>query len=665
MGISLSGIFSGMNTTTIVSQLMALNRQPVNKLYSQKSLYTSRQSAVSELERRMTSLRDLAGQLKDSSQLRAFSTSSSDSAILGVSASGSSSEGFHQVVVESLATAQRRVQVAGMAALDSSIGASKSTATNAQSLADADETWFTAGAEGATYTFQIGSEAAISNVTFDANTAYSLNQVAAVINARSQALASYDAAQVVQDNGQYTLKLTARQLGPVGNISATLTAGDSVASLETDGWTTLDGQAGTFAYTYKGVTRTIQSASGTTLENLRDQINNDSGNPGIKASTLFSGGTYHLVLSAKETGSGNEITIEDSQTTLVGFSSADLVQTQAAQNAKIRLDGYPSETWIERSSNTISDVLPGATFQLKSTGTVTVSISRDTQALSNHLSNLVAIYNGLVDKLSEYTGYNAEKKTGGLLQGDSIRNLMDQVRQALIVKPRGFTTGEDAFTLSGQIGLSFDRYGKLSLDSAKLQESVDSNYQGVLSLVGAMGSGTSNSQYLRFSSAAMTTSPGSYELEVDYSETGQIETARIRKEGELVWRFLSIDGGKIMATEGDEAGLIMMAASDGTVGAHTQSAIVQVKRGIAGTIFSSADTLLNSTSGVFATKAARMDAGKTAIQKNIDMQESRLEKTEKRLKDQFARLEATLAKMDAQNGAFQSLFQTLASNSNS
>ena len=46
------------------------------------------------------------------------------------------------------------------------------------------------------------------------------------------------------------------------------------------------GQDETFTYTYKGVTRNINVANGTNLEQLVSRINNDAKNPGVRA-TLY------------------------------------------------------------------------------------------------------------------------------------------------------------------------------------------------------------------------------------------------------------------------------------------------------------------------------------------------------------------------------------------
>jgi len=668
MGIALSGIFSGIDSETIISQLIAADSRPLQLLQTRKTKEQGKQTAVADLESRLTNLRSLVDNLRDSNKLRAVAATTSDSDILTVSASTGAGEGSHSIVINQLATAQRRIQSTGLSSLDLKVGSSRSSAVNANTVADADATWFTTSANGATYTLDFGSEADLTGVTFAASTSYSMNQVAALINARSQAVAGYDAASVVLDNGQYKLTLTAKGYGPVGSMTQTLTAGDAVAELNDEpDWTKTNGATGALTYTYKGVTRTLNTTTGTTLAGLRDLINNDGSNPGVTASTLLYDGAYHLVLGAKDTGTDNVITINDAQTTLAGFASADIPVTQEAQNAKVRVDGYPSGSWIERDSNVIDDVIPGVTLNLRSTGTAGVTLARNTSDLAQNLNNLVAVYNGLVDKIKGYTGYDDKTKKGGVFQGDAtVRSLMGQVRTALVTMPAGFASGEDPYTLAGQIGLEFDKTGKLSLDQTKLDDALSSNYLGVLSLVGALGTGTSTSSYVQFGSASTATTAGTYDVEVNFKADGSISTARIRGQGEVAWRFLNIDGSTLTGQTGNaEGGLALSAVSDGTPGEHTQTATVRVRRGLAGVIYDYADSALDPTSGRIANKKTQLQSSLDAVQRNIDAQQKRLDNEQTRLRAQYARLEATLSQLESWRSAYQALFNQLTTSSTS
>ena len=671
-GLGMSGVFSGIDTDTLVARIMAINTRPVAMMEIRKGTWEEKISAVGSIESRLLQLKSLADQLRDSDTLVSVNASSSNSTVMTATASGGAIEGKYSVEINQLAAGHRMVHTDGLATENTTLGSSKSTALNANSMADAGATWFTTSANGATYTFDFGDEADMTEVVFAADTTYSLNQVAALINARSQAVSGYDAAVVEEDAGQYYLRMTANDPGPVGELTHTLTAGDAIAELnDAADWTKTDGASGTFVYTYNGVTRTINTGDGTTLSDLVGLINNDAENPGVSASLLqYDGGNgvYHLVLSGKTTGEDYDITIE-ADTTLMGFNDVggNWTVTQQAQNAQVRVDGFPAGNWIERSTNTISDIIPDVTLTLVNT-TATgesemLTLTRSTSDLKSDLENLVAIYNGLVDTVDEYAGYDEETETSGILQGNaSVTSILTQMRMILSGTAAGFVAGTDAYTMFSEIGIEFDAEGKLELDTDTLDDAIEANFDGVLSLIGALSSGTTDDDYIKFTSAEESTEAGTYEISVSFNAAGEITQALIRTKGDTVWRNATWDGSTITCEddENPEKGLMFMAAWDGV--SSTQTAELRVLRGFAGMIYDHMDTVLADDTGtVFLMKEGFQNQIDT-LENSIEAQTKRLEQQEKHLRAKFARLEATLAKLDAQRGAVESLLQSLSTN---
>ena len=98
------------------------------------------------------------------------------------------------------------------------------------------------------------------------------------------------------------------------------------------------GGAQNFVYTYGTggdmQTITLSVPDGTTLASLKDLINRDSNNPGVKATLINDGSgsatAYHLVMSSTNTGTGSVLAMDD-----------------AAKNANIRLrKTFPVEVII-------------------------------------------------------------------------------------------------------------------------------------------------------------------------------------------------------------------------------------------------------------------------------------------------------------------------------
>ena len=78
---------------------------------------------------------------------------------------------------------------------------------------------------------------------------------------------------------------------------------------------------------------------------------------------------------------------------LAGFETGTFTQTQAAQDSKVRVDGYPAGDWISRSSNTLDDIISGVTLNLHAPGTVQVNLTRQTDSFKDKLNTLVTAYN--------------------------------------------------------------------------------------------------------------------------------------------------------------------------------------------------------------------------------------------------------------------------------
>ena len=228
-------------------------------------------------------------------------------------------------------------------------------------------------------------------------------------------------------------------------------------------------------------------------------------------------------------------------------------------------------------------------------------------------------------------------------------------------KAEGFVAGTDAYTMFAEIGIEFDAEGKLELDTDTLSNAIEENFDGVLSLIGALASGTTDDDYIKFTSAEESTQAGTYEVSVSFGAAGDIAQALIRTKGDTMWRNTTWSGNTITGGEGNpEEGLIFSAVWDGV--SSTQTAELRVLRGFAGMIYDHMDTVLADETGtVFLMKDGFQDQI-DSIEKAVELQTRRLEQQEKHLRAKFARLEATLARLDAQRGAIDSLMQSLATN---
>ena len=113
-GLSLSGIASGVDTASIVEQLMALERQSLTKIGYRKAAVTGQQDALKEVASKLSTLKDAALALNsESTWAQKQTVESSDPARLGVAMLSGAGIGGQSISVDRLASsAQRRYDVA-------------------------------------------------------------------------------------------------------------------------------------------------------------------------------------------------------------------------------------------------------------------------------------------------------------------------------------------------------------------------------------------------------------------------------------------------------------------------------------------------------------------------------------------------------------------------
>lgn len=119
--ISSSGIGSGLDVSTIITSLMAIERRPLDLLETAETKIQSQISALGQISSALSSFRDLAGKLASSTFWKQTSGSSSASAV-GITTSGSATKASYSVEVQSLAKAQA-VATSTFAASTDTLGA--------------------------------------------------------------------------------------------------------------------------------------------------------------------------------------------------------------------------------------------------------------------------------------------------------------------------------------------------------------------------------------------------------------------------------------------------------------------------------------------------------------------------------------------------------------
>ncbi|MGL6159386.1 flagellar filament capping protein FliD [Microbulbifer sp.] len=205
------------------------------------------------------------------------------------------------------------------------------------------------------------------------------------------------------------------------------------------------------------------SESESSLEGIRDAIND--ADAGVTASIIDdgSGQPYRLALSSSETGTDAAIASVDFGS-LGGSLALDAATEVQARNAQLTVNGIA----IESQGNRVEGAIQGVTLNIAETGTETLEIARDSAAIGKSVQSFVSAYNDLQDTLSGLTGYNAESGSAGALLGNAtvrgvesrLRGLMGQVVE-----------GSGLNTLS-EVGISLQVDGTLELNEEALDDLV-------------------------------------------------------------------------------------------------------------------------------------------------------------------------------------------------
>src|SRR4030042_547730 len=97
--IRLPGLLTGIDTETLISQLMAIESRTLSMYQIRQTLWERKKSAISTLESKLTSLKSSLQKLSDDQKLRAYSTASSDEDVLTAEASHNAFEGTPSIII--------------------------------------------------------------------------------------------------------------------------------------------------------------------------------------------------------------------------------------------------------------------------------------------------------------------------------------------------------------------------------------------------------------------------------------------------------------------------------------------------------------------------------------------------------------------------------------
>ncbi len=204
---------------------------------------------------------------------------------------------------------------------------------------------------------------------------------------------------------------------------------------------------------------------------------------GLSAQLLNTGAgaNPHVLVVTGEEGAAKSFSLTSSA---AGVDFSQPLGT--ATDAQLKVNGLT----VSRASNTITDLIPDVTLKLYGTtsGAARVDLSRDLQLARDNVKALVSAYNDFEQSLKILGDSKSQVETlGGSLAGNTLlRTVRNELRNLLVSTS---STPGGSLNAARDVGLSFDRNGRLSLDEAKLDRALQSNFDDVAKIFSA---GTNN-----------------------------------------------------------------------------------------------------------------------------------------------------------------------------
>ena len=434
--LSVSGLASGMDWKTIVTELATAERAPETQWQTNQSTINQRNNAFGTINSYLNNVQADVKKLKDPTLFTNRSASTSDATVATVSADSGAITGTFAFNISQLATAasitgkpnisQKLVPdgipadvTVGTAGFSTPITAGTFTVNGAQvtiSSSDSLQQVFANIATATNNTVTASYDATNDGIKLASSSAISLGSAADTSNFL----------QVVQlynnNSGQVA------STGALGHAKLT-------ATLANAGLTTAvsDGGSGNGAFSINGVTINYNSSTDS-LQDVLDRINGSTAGVSANYDSL----NNRFVLQNKTTGNVG-ISLQDVTGNLLAATGLATGSTfTAGQNLLYTVNGNAQV--LQSQSNTItgdSSTINGLSLTALKTGNVNVTVASDTSAVTSALQSFVNDYNNVqsyITTQSASTTDASNKVTAGLLTGD-----MDAAGIASSLRSTGFS----------------------------------------------------------------------------------------------------------------------------------------------------------------------------------------------------------------------------------
>ena len=463
--LAITGLASGMDWGTIVSELAQAERAPETQWEAQQTTIAAQQTAYSTISSDLTTVQLDAENLMDPSFFDSVTATSSNTAVASATVSSGAPTGNYTFDISQLATA---AQMNGTTFVSQVLdpGGDPSTVTIGTAGFSTPVTAGTFTVDGAQV--NIATTDSLQQV-FDAISSATGNKVTASYDATTDkiSLTSSDdspitlgsatdtsnflqVAQLYNNNGGNTENTgTITSISALGHVNTTATMND--ADLTT---AISDGGSGNGEFKINGVTFNF-NATTDSIQDIMDNINQSSA--GVSAS--YDSVNNRFVLTNTTTGDVG-ISMQDVTGNFLAATGLSSGTLSHGQNLLYTLNNGTQS--IISQSNTIDDTssgISGLSLTATDTGITTVNISPDTTTIANTISQFVTDYNTLESYMGSQqaisTGANGSV-TPGTLTGDATTNNLVSGLRSVMSQVANIAGTSGTITQLADLGFSTD-----------------------------------------------------------------------------------------------------------------------------------------------------------------------------------------------------------------
>lgn len=481
MDLSVSGLASGFDWKTLVSQLADVERSPQKQLLANQNVLRQRDNAYTSINTQMTVLNTSIQALKDKTLYSARLTQTSAATVASATAGTGTALGSYNFNITQLATASTQQGTSGMGA--------PLSATNVVSGVVLSSANFSSAVTGGTFTVN-GKQVTIAttdslqdvfdkisgatgNVTASYDSAtdeITLSSASSIVLGSATDTSNFLQAAKLHNNGTGTIT-SSTELGGIKTGTAMATANFSTAIS--------DGGSGAGEFKINGVS-IAYSATADSVANVITRINNSSA--GVTAS--YDSINDRFILTSKASGDMG-IALED---VTGNFLAATGISGGTLQRGNDLLYSVNGGATLSSQSNTIAETTSGITglsVTALNLGSTTVTVSSDTTKIKTAISDFISAYNkvqAVIDTNTASTTDSTGKVTAGILAGESDpHEIASTLRKLSFGQVSGLT---GALKSLADLGISTNgNDNNLSLtDETKLDAALANNLTGVQDL---------------------------------------------------------------------------------------------------------------------------------------------------------------------------------------